>query len=206
VAISFPVSVPAIGGIAGVKFTMLDVVGASESPYTLSQEFYEHPGKRWGIDVQLVPMLRANGEEWAAFLASLRGRRGTFLLGDPLGKRPRGAGTGYPFVKGSGQSGGTINIDGCTAGVTNWLRKGDWIQEGTGAQAHLHKCLTDVNSDGIGDATLELWPGPRTPLADNAPLVVVNTLGVWRLASNTRQYDLATGQIFGFTFQAVEAL
>jgi hypothetical protein len=203
--ITFPVTPPA-RGIAGVKFSMLDAIGVSESPYTFSQESYEHPGKRWGIDIQLVPMLRAKGEEWAAFLASLRGRRGTFLLGDPLGKYPRGALGGSPLVKGANQTGGTLNIDGCTASVTGWLLKGDWVQLGTGSTAHLHKSLTDVDTDELGEATLELWPGPRTAPADNAALIVTNTVGIWRLASNAREYDLAAGQIWGMSFQAVTAL
>lgn len=204
-AITFPIALPA-RGIESVRFSMLDAVGVSESPYTFSQEFYEHPGKRWGIDVQLCPMLRAKGEEWIAALASLRGRVGTFYLGDPVGKVPRGARGGAPLVRGAGQKGGTLNIDGCTASVADWLRKGDWVQIGAGSLASLHKSLSDVSTNASGEATLELWPGPRTALADNAPLVIVNTVGVWRLASNQREYDIGRAQIFGLSFQAVQAL
>lgn len=205
-AISFPVSVPAGRAIRTVRFSMLDAVGASESPYTLSQEIFEHPGKRWAIEVQLAPMKRATAEEWIAMLASLRGRRGTFLLGDPLGGTARGSAGGAPLIKGSGQTGGTLLIDGCGNSIVNWLRKGDWIQLGTGAASRLHKSLTDVDSNGSGEATLELWPGPRVAPPDNAALVVANTVGVWRLASNQRDYDIGLAQMFGITFSAVEAL
>ena len=207
-AITFPVAVPSLHDILSVRFIMQDAAGVSESPYTYSQETYEHPGKRWGIEVELVPMARDidRAEEWAAFLASLRGRRGTFLLGDPAGQAARGALGGTPLVKGAGQSGGTIRIDGCAHNVQGWLKKGDWVQEGTGAAAHLHKSLTDVNTDNAGEATLELWPGPRAALTDNAALSIANTAGVWRLGSNTREYDIGGAQFFGFTFSAVEAL
>lgn len=204
-AITFPITLPT-QAIVGVTFSMMDAVGASESPYTLSQEIYEHPGKRWGIDVQLRPMFREQAEEWVAALASLRGRVGTFYLGDPVGRYPRGALGGTPLVKGAGQTGGTLLIDGCSHNITNWLRKGDWVQLGTGSSARLHKILADVNTSYIGEATLELWPGPRTAPADNAALIVTNTVGVWRLPDNKRSYDIGAAAIFGISFSAVEAL
>lgn len=205
-AISFPVSIPSVNSIRDVAFTMLDVVGVGESPYTLSQETYEHPGKRWSAEINLIPMKRADAELWVAFLASLRGRRGTFLMGDPVGRTPRGAATGTPLVKGASQTGGTLITDGWTAGVTGILKTGDWIQLGSGSSSRMHKVLQDADSDGTGNATLELWPGPRTAPADNAAITVADCKTVWRLSSNERRYDIATAQIFGISFSAVEAL
>lgn len=200
-AISFPITLPS-GAVRAVRWTMLDAVGVGESPYTFSQETFEHSGKRWGVEVQLVPMKRAAAEEWVAALASLRGRRGTFYFSDPLGATGRGAFGGTPLINGAGQSGGTIAIDGCTPSVTNWIRKGDWLQIGTG----LHKSLTDANSDGAGAATLELWPGPRVAPADNDPVTVASAKGVFRLTANERGYDTALAEIYGITFDAAEAL
>jgi hypothetical protein len=201
-AISFPITLPSTGGTRAVRWTMHDAVGVGESPYTFSQEVYEHAGKRWGIEVQVPPMKRADAEEWAAALASLRGRRGTFYFADPLGATGRGTFGGTPLIKGAGQTGGTIAIDGCSNNITNWIKKGDWVQIGTG----LHKSLTDANSNGSGEVTLELWPGPRTAPADNAAVTVVSAKGIFRLTSNERGYDISLAQIFGFSFSAVEAL
>lgn len=200
-AISFPITLPS-GAVRGVDWTMLDAVGLGESPYTFSQEVFEHPGKRWGIEVQLIPMKRAAAEEWVAALASLRGRRGTFYFSDPLGSTGRGAFGGTPLIKGAGQTGGTILIDGASNNITNWIRKGDWVQIGTG----LHKSLTDANSNGSGEVTLELWPGPRTAPADNDPVTVSGAKGIFRLTSNERRYNTGLAQIYGLSFSAVEAL
>jgi hypothetical protein len=206
-SLTFPVAVPSISAISSITFSMFDAVGAPESPYNLSIETQEWPGKRWGADVQLVPMFRdRGGAEWAAFLASLRGRRGTFLMGDVRHPNPRGAATGTPLVKGANQSGDTILIDGCGANVVAWIRKDDWIQFGTGSQAHLHKSLSDANSNGAGEVTLNLWPGPRTALSDNQAVIVRNTQGVWRLADNLRTVDLQAGGVFSISFRAMEAL
>jgi len=204
-AISFPVSVPSVGDIVDTRFSMIDAVGVGESPYTFSQEVYEHPGKRWAIEVQLAPMLRADAEEWVAFLASLRGRRGTFLLGDRAGATARGTPTGSPLVNGASQTGGTLITDGWTNG-TAILKLGDWIQLGTTSTSRLHKVIQAANSDGSGNATLELWPGPRTAPADNAVITVASTKSVWRLAENLRSYSIGSASIYGLTFAAVEAL
>ena len=201
--ISFPVSVPSVGGYREpLRWTMLDAVGIGESPYTFSQEVFEHAGKRWGVDIELVRMDRAEAEEWVAFLASLRGRRGTFYFSDPIGATGRGAFGGSPLIRGAGQTGGTIIVDGCTPTISNWIRKGDWIQIGT----ELHKSLTDEASDSSGEVTLELWPGPRTAPADNAPVTVSGAKGIFRLARNERGYDIMLAQEFGISFSAVEAL
>ena len=209
-AISYPVSVPSVGGIREIRFRMLDAVGVSESPYTFAQETYEHAGKRWAIDVQLAPMERADAEEWIAFLASLQGRNKTFLLGDPVGASPRGsiAGSPSPVVNGNSQTGQVLNIKLCPPSVANYLRKGDWIQLGSGASAHLHKCLSDVTTTGAGLAALDLWPGPRVGAApaDGDPITTDNTQGVWRLAANERGWDVSVAPVFGLSFSAVEAL
>lgn len=205
-SITFPIAIPSGDAVRAVSIQMLDVVGVGESPYTLSQETYEHAGKRWSMSVQIVPNKRAVVEQWVAWLASLRGRRGTFLMGDPIGRTPRGIATGTPLVMGAGQTGGTLLTDGWTAGVTGILLAGDWIQLGTGADSRLHKVLQDADSDGSGNATLELWPGPRTAPADNASIITSNTVGLWRLASNARRYDIGLAQVIGLGFEAVEAL
>lgn len=204
--ISFPLSLPTVGGIRSASIMMMDVVGAGESPYTLTQEIFEHAGKRWAMNVQVVPNRRDIAEQWVAFLATLRGRRGTFLMGDPIGRTPRGIATGTPLVKGASQTGDTLLTDGWTNSTTGILLAGDWIQLGTGATSRLHKVLQDANSDGSGNATLELWPGPRTAPADNEAIVISNTVGLWRLASNTRSYDIGLAQVIGLGFDCVEAL
>lgn len=202
---TYPLSIPTVGAITSMKWSLVDAVGIGESPYTFSQEVFEHPGKRWLVEATLAGMYRDYAEEWCAFLAQLRGRRGTFLLGEVAGATARGALGGAPLVKGANQTGETLLIDGCSISITNWLRKGDWIQLGTGSTSRMHKSLTDVNTNGSGEATLTLWPGPRTAPADNEVVVTANCKSVFRLASNTRGWDVQSAAIFGISFSAVEA-
>jgi hypothetical protein len=205
-AITYPLALPAAAKVRSATITMLDVVGVGESPYTLTQETFVHAGRRWAMQMQFVPKRRAEAEDCVAWLAALCGRFGTFLAGDPIGAEPRGIATGTPLVKGANQTGGTLITDGWTISTTGIMKAGDWVQLGTGADSRLHKVLQDANSDGSGNATLELWPGPRTAPADNAALIVRNTVGLWRLASNSRSYDIGLAQIIGIGFDCVEAL
>lgn len=204
--ITFPLAQPTINVPVRVNWSLMDAVGVGESPYTFTQEVYEHAGKRLAFDAQLPPMDRSEAVEWMAFLASLRGRRGTFYFSPPAEEAGRGALSGSPLVKGASQTGNSLLIDGCGGMVSGWIKKGDWIQLGSGSSSHLHMSLTDQNSDSSGEVTLDLWPGPRTAPADNEAVVVSSPKGVFRLASNKRGWDIGLAQFYGLSFSAVEAL
>jgi hypothetical protein len=201
-AIIYPITPPA-SGVARMTFRMVDVVGVGTSPYTLSDEIFEHQGKRFAVDVDVRRLERADAEEWiGGFLAPLNGRKGTFLLGDPYSLVARGALGGAPLVKGAGQLGQVLAIGGCSNNITNWLRKGDWVQLGTGSSARLHKSMSDVNTNGSGEASLDLWPGFAVAPADNAPLIFNNAVGVWRLAANERGWNVDNAIQYGINFTA----
>ena len=145
-AISYPRALPTHTGIRNITLRAVNVTAVSQSVFTLRQQIYKHTGERWEAEIKLPAMARASAEQWVAWLLSMRGREGTFLLGDPVGKTPRGSAGGTPVVNGAGQTGDSISIDGCTASQTGWLKAGDYIQLGSGASASLHKVLQDVSS------------------------------------------------------------
>jgi hypothetical protein len=205
-AISYPLALPTHTGIRSIELRAGNAVAYSRSPFTFAGQAFAYAGQMWQADVTLPPMKRADAEQWLAWLVSLRGSLGTFLLGDPLGCVARGVATGTPLIKGGSQTGGTINIDGATAGVTGWLKAGDYVQIGSGGTARLHKVLQDTNSDGSGNVTLELWPHVRTAPADNAAVTVSSAKGLFRLASNEQAWSINEASIYGITFSAMEAV
>jgi len=79
-----------------------------------------------------------------------------------------------------------------------------WI--GAASSATLHKVLADVNTNGSGQATLLLWPHIRTAPANNATVVVTNTVGRWRLASNESSWSVNEASIYGISFSCMEAI
>lgn len=204
--ISYPLTLPTHTGIAAISLRAVNAVVYSRSPFTFAGQAFAYPGQMWQADVTLPPMKRADAEQWVAWLISLRGQLGTFLLGDPLGATARGTPTGTPLVKGAGQTGGTLEIDGATSSVTNWLRAGDYIQLGSGSSARLHKVLQNVNSDASGNVSLDIWPHIRTAPADNAAVTVSSAKGLFRLATNEQDWSIDAASIYGVTFSAMEAV
>lgn len=385
-SIAYPLNTPTNIGIANIAFTAENAVAISQSPFTYAQQVVSHPGQRWGASISLPPMKRQDAEYWVAFLLSLKGQAGTFLLGDPNCFNAQGSATakrnllvysehfenviwsktdllavtgnteaapdgsvtaekivpsatltgqhhisqtkavvfgetytasvylragGYswarlslsnqftsnyvylntstgaiglnsglsniqvvnagggwwrlsaratatasgntnflvyslvandfvafsgdgtsgtivwgaqlevglaptayqavydaygPFVNGASQTGDTLVIDGCSPSVTGFLMPGDYIQLGAASSATLHKVLTQVDTDSVGGATLDLWPSIRTAPADNADVVVANTKGLFRLKENITQWQINDISSYGITFDCVEAI
>tara|TARA_R100000329_G_scaffold50992_1_gene47083 strand:- start:8918 stop:9550 length:633 start_codon:yes stop_codon:yes gene_type:complete len=208
-AISYPLTLPTVSGIATVTFRATNVTAISMSPFTFKQQVVSHAGQRWEAEVSMPPMSRADAEEWISFLVSLRGQLGTFTLGDPSGATARGSASsapGTPLVNGASQTGGSLAIDGCPASATGYLKAGDYIQLGSGSSATLHKILQDVNTLSGGDVTVDLWPHIRTAPADNSTVVVSNAEGLFRLSQNQTSWSIDEATIFGVTFACVEAV
>lgn len=203
--ITYPVTFPNVG-IRAMNIRARTVVGISSSPFTGQQQVYKHQGEWWEAEVTLPPMKRATAEQVAAFLIKMKGQYGTFLLGDPANTSSRGVGTGTPLVNGAGQTGSSLVTDGWTADTTGILKAGDWIQLGSGATTTLHKVLDDVNSDGSGNATLEIFPSLRSSPSDDAAITVSSPKGIWRLASNQMEYSIDEAAVYGITFACVEAI
>lgn len=205
---SYPISHPT-DGIAQVRFIARDSVGIAQSPFTFKQQIYRHQGQSWEADITLAAMKREQAEEWTSFLLRLRGQYGTFLLGDPNGSTPRGSASatpGTPVVNGASQTGDELDVDGLPTSVTGYLKAGDYIQLGSGATATLHKVLQDVNTNGSGEATLNLWPKIRTAPSDNAAVTVSNAKGNFRLVANDAGWTINEAAFYGITFGAVEAI
>jgi hypothetical protein len=94
-AISFPLALPTSIGIANITLSANNAVAISQSPFTFQQQIVQHPGQRWTASVSIPPVRRDLAEPWNAFLLALNGPVGTFLLGDPNAKAPRGSALGF---------------------------------------------------------------------------------------------------------------
>lgn len=77
------------------------------------------------------------------------------------------AGAGVPLVKGAGQTGSTILVDGLTAGLAIPKRTPFNIHDASG-RPYLHFTRTAVVANGGGEATLAFGPMMRISPADNS--------------------------------------
>lgn len=208
-AIVYPLSIPTTIGIENIELRAVNAVATSQSPFTYKQQIVQHTGQRWEAAITIPPVKRDLAEEWVAFLLSLKGPTGTFLLGDPLGVTPRGTAStnaGTPVVNGADQTGEFISIDGLPTSETGYLLAGDYIQLGSGSTATLHKVLTQVDTNGLGEADIDIWPNIITAPADNATVVVSNAKGRFRLKNNVQSWQINNINSYGITFEAVQVL
>jgi hypothetical protein len=178
---------------------------SSESGFTFESQEFLWPGARWIYQIALPSMTREQAAKWASFLAKLKGSFGTFMMGDPAWDTPLGVATGTPLVKGAGQTGLTLLVDGCTPSITDWAKEGDYFQLGTGADSRLHMITEDANTDGSGEVTLTFEPALREAPTDNTPLTFIGAKGVFKMsAKDCASWDVSIGMEHGFSFTAVE--
>jgi hypothetical protein len=206
-AISYPLSLPITSSPASIVITAAAINSISISPYTYQQQTQVYPGQWFEASISLPSMKRDSAEYWIAFLLSLNGKQGTFLLGDPSGSIPRGVATGTPVLSGAHSSAtGTLTTTGWTISTTGIMKAGDYIQLGTTSASRMHKLLADANSDGSGNATLYIWPNTRIAYASSTAIAVTSCKSVFRLSNNKSQWSITEAQIYGIDFTAIEAI
>lgn len=193
-AITYPLTLPTSIGIANITLYANNAVAISQSPFTFQQQIIQHAGQRWTASVSIPPVRRDLAEPWNAFLLALKGPVGTFLLGDPNAKAPRGTASTATLTGTAGSSSPTITM-------TGTLLAGDYIQLGSNGTSTLHKVL--VNRSGSG--TLEIWPKLRSSVT-GATVTLSNTVGRFRLSSTQQSFSIDSASIYGISFDCVEAL
>jgi len=194
-ALSFPLSLPTSIGIESIELRAMNAVATSESPFTYKQQIHAHQGQRWEASVNVASGIRRDlAAPWKAFLTSLKGQLGTFLLGDPDYATPRGTVSACTLSGSAGDESVTVTMTGS-------LLAGDYIQLGTGANAKLHQVLADLSGNG----TLEIWPGLRSDYT-NATVTFNAAKGVFRLSTPMSSWSINNASAYGISFEAVEAL
>lgn len=160
------------------------------------------PGDIWMGTLTFTNVFDPNARILRAFLTSLRGQAGRFYLTPPACVRAGSAG-GSPIVKGAGQTGAAINIDGCTPNITGWIMAGDFFQIGT----ELKMATADANSDSGGNATISFVPPIRVSPADNGAVVVNSPKAIMMLTNgNQARWQAQPTPIYAMSLAVEEAL
>ena len=150
-------------------------------------------------------MLKVDAAPIIAFLLQLRGRRGTFSLGDQDRKTIQGTATGTIRVNGASQTGNQVALDGFTASRSNVFKAGDYIQ----INSYLYMVTEDVSANGSGEANVKIEPALRQgieTIANDATVVYSNTKTLFRLDSNETGWDTDQVSKYGISLSATEAL
>ena len=193
-AINYPLALPTVTGVRSIELQATNAVAVSRSPFTFASQVHAYSGQMWSASLTLPPMKLTEARQWTAWLTSLRGQYGTFLLGDTSSSQIGGTATSATVTGVAG--GNTVTVT-----MTGTLLAGDMIQIGTSSDATLHKVL--VNKTGSGN--LEIWPALRKTRTAVA-LTLTNAKGVFRLASNDVAWSVDEASIYGISFSAVEKI
>ena len=202
---SYPLTLPTVTGITTQNWAMERVVAVTESPFTNQEQIFEHEGAQWRATFTLPPMKKESAAVWLAFLMSLRGRRGTFKIGDQDRKTIQGTATGTVRVNGASQVGNQVALDGFTASRANVFKAGDYIQ----INSYVYMVTEDVSADGSGEANVKIEPALRQGIEtinNDTTVVYLNTTTIMRLDSNEFSWDTDHVSKYGISFACSEAL
>ena len=193
--------------LSSVQFDMNDAVGIVVSPFTGQTQTQSWPGADSITGtVTLPPLTQTKADEWIAFLAELRGMQNCFQLGDPMKTKPRGEPNGIPVVDMTTLNSNfvmaqTLYTRGWIPNTFRLLLPGDYLQIGY----RLHKVLDVVNADANGKASIAIWPSLREVPTDGEAIILANTCGLFRLATNKRTWSSDQTLLTHISFQIQEA-
>lgn len=201
--VSYPLSWPSSPAPRDATIRQVSKVATTESAFTFSTQKQRHAGQRWEIDITLPPMTDTTARSWTSFILSLNGTEGTVLIPHPDRQTATGIATGTPLTNGSHAAGvNSLVTDGWTISTTNILKAGDVIQIGS----YMYEVLNSVNSDGSGNATLDIWPRVRSTIANNTTITVSNPKTLMRLASNDNSWATNSLKHHEITLTFIEEL
>lgn len=177
------------------------------SPLSNSTQTAEMPGARWSASLSFRDLQPSEHRVWLARTAKLRGSSGRCYLSPSFGYPLLGAGGGTPLVKGAGQTGTSLNVDGCPLNTFNWLVEGDFFSFDNGlAQRELKVVTANVDTDGSGNATITFEPPIRSAPADNAAIEINAPSAIMRLMDDGQVQWSITGRRLGAsTIQFIES-
>jgi hypothetical protein len=129
---------------------------------------------RQGLKWRFRYGFRITGDDRAEMLGLLAQLRvQSHRLRVPVYDNPaRGAYGGTPLVNGASQTGNSLNIDGASLSITNWIRRGDYFSVIVGTEPELKMATTDASSDGSGNVLLTFEPRLRDSPSNGAAIYV----------------------------------
>lgn len=163
---NFPAIIP-----TSVSFGLRSNTQVFKSPFTSSTQTIRMPGAAWFGRATFDDLEQEEWRELAAFLAEMEGMNGRFYFTDFGGTSPRGGmatRSNTVRVRGGGQTGNTLAIDGLPANLSTAFKKGDYISFDTSAGREMHIVTADANANSSGQTTLNISPQIRVSPSDNA--------------------------------------
>lgn len=181
------------------------------SPLTGTTQTVARGGEAWVANLTWNALHGADRAEMMALIAELRGQTGRVRV--PAFDNPaRGAYGGTPVSNGNFSAGATqITASGCTASVTNWIRRGDFFSIVVNGEPELKICTQDRDSNGAGNVFLDFYPALRAGVAVSDAVwvqdgVLQRPQGVFMQAEAETNWQSTPAGVSSFTLSLIEDL
>jgi hypothetical protein len=170
-AISLPAApLPLLSGVSLIDFGVMQ-----EPPNGAMPRYYQRNGLRHALQFTMPNMPPSCGRAWLAAVAKSRQTATPVRMAFTQPGDLVTVGTA-PLVKGAGQTGNTLAIDGCTPGVT--IEAGRAFSYEVSSRSYLFFTVADVTANGSGEASVQIdgllmraVPADNAPLAFAAPVI-----------------------------------
>ena len=190
------------GQVNQTKFWLEHNTQVFTSPLSRAEQRLALTGARWRAFFEWTFLTETAGLELLAFLDARDGPAETFEIFNPVQRSVKGTATAGGLVNGASQTGGSLITDTWAINQTGLFKAGDLFQVGT----ELHRITQDINSDGVGAATLVFKPNLRTSPANNATIVISDAKVLVRLADiGQGSPNIAAPTIYSFALDLIEA-
>ena len=180
-------------------WTLLTNTRRFSSPLTNATQTVARKGTMWRADLTFNNLTTENRGALQAFISKLEGQVHRVSLQDHAFVR-QGAGGGTPRVAGASQSGSTVNIDGASTSITDWLLPGDLLS----FDNQLFMCTAACNTDpSLGSATVSITPPIRQSPPNDSLVEITTPRGVFMLVTDPSWNNRAGANIvssFSMTF------
>jgi len=147
-------------------------------------------GHNYDITLELTRMSLQESKEFMGWLSSLRGRLNAFNLTIPDISYTTSSYTGSITVKGAGQAGNQIAVDGLPVSTRRILKRGDYVKFETSSKK-VYRLVEDLDSDGAGEGILYLNSVMLLSTPNDNERVVYNNVDFrLRLVSDQQSFSL----------------
>jgi hypothetical protein len=154
----------------------------STSPFNQSTQAQVMGAPYYVVKISIGSRRRTEVPAFEALIAQFARTSDRIRLWDWRWEAARGLATGAPLVNGGGQTGSAIATDGWTASTAGLLLPGDYV----GLSGQLRRVVQQVDSNGAGQAVLNLDAPVRTSPADNAAVVLARPTSLFICTTDKR--------------------
>ena len=188
---------------SGVKITSFSptLVSVTQS---MKEQRRKRGGHRWLLEVDFPPMSRSDFAPIYAFAVAQEGQYETFTYYPPVVSTSQITTAGSGVVNGAHTAGDTtIVTDGWDASET-CLKAGDFLKFANHSKVYM--AVSDVTSDGSGNATITIQPALKADLLDNESITTGNVPFTVRFDSDAAEFDVGTELVYSYSMKLLEVI